>query len=203
SGRGGAGGGGCAVVVPAGRAPARRRAPGAAGAGGDRRSAALLGGRRRGPGTDPLRRGAHPRRGGPAGRRVAGRCRPRRPPGAGGPPSAGDAVAAAGRTASDETTRRYATAGRADRLALLEAVRSSEPARGRDLLASTWARDPAADRAALVGLLAVSLSDDDEPFLEAALDDRSANVRQIAAELLARLPNSRRSARMAARLRPP
>src|SRR5439155_4186677 len=38
----------------------------------------------------------------------------------------GDAVDSAGRAASDEATRRYATAGRADRLPLLEAVRSSD-----------------------------------------------------------------------------
>ena len=113
-----------------------------------------------------------------------------------------DAAGPAADGAAGQVRRRFSTAGRADRAALLEAVRRRDPGRGRDLLASTWRRDPAADRAALLGLLAVGLSDDDEPFLEAALDDRSSNVRAIAAELLARLPHSRRSARMADRLRP-
>ena len=100
------------------------------------------------------------------------------------------------------TERQFATAGRAERPVLLEAVRRADPARGRDLLASTWKSDPAAERAALLAVLAVGLSDDDEPFLEAALDDRAGGVRQVAVGLLGRLPSSRRAARMADRLRP-
>jgi hypothetical protein len=115
----------------------------------------------------------------------------------------GWAWAAAGPVDGGEATaRRFATAGRAERSALLEAVRGADPARGRDLLASTWKSDPAAERADLLAVLAVGLSDDDEPFLEAALDDRAGGVRQVAVDLLGRLPSSRRSARMAARLRP-
>jgi hypothetical protein len=95
---------------------------------------------------------------------------------------------------------RYATAAKAERPALLEALRSADPTRGLALLQSTWKSDPAAERAALLAVLAVGLSDDDEPFLEAALDDRSAGVRQVAVDLLGRLPASRRAARMAARL---
>jgi hypothetical protein len=98
--------------------------------------------------------------------------------------------------------RHFATAARADRPVLLEAVRRADPARGRDLLASTWRGDPAAERAALLAVLAVGLSDDDEPFLEAALDDRAVGVRQVAVDLLGRLPSSRRGARMTHRLRP-
>ncbi len=115
----------------------------------------------------------------------------------------GWAWAAAGPVDTGEgAALRFATGGRAERSALLEAVRRADPSRGRDLLASTWKGDPAAERAALLAVLAVGLSDDDEPFLEAALDDRAGGVRQVAADLLGRLPSSRRSARMAARLRP-
>jgi hypothetical protein len=67
-------------------------------------------------------------------------------------------------------------------------------------LSSTWKTDPAAERAALLAVMAVGLSDDDESCLEAVLDDRSAGVRQAAVDLLARLPASRRAARMAERL---
>lgn len=95
---------------------------------------------------------------------------------------------------------RFATATKAERPALLEAVRSADPARGLEMLRSTWKSDPAAERAALLTVLAVRLSDDDEPFLEDALDDRSAGVRQVAVDLLGRLPASRRAARMAQRL---
>ena len=95
---------------------------------------------------------------------------------------------------------RFATAAKAERLALLEAVRSADPARGLDMLRSTWKSDPLAERALLLAVLAVGLSDNDEPFLEAALDDRSAGVRQVAVDLLGRLPASSRAARMAERL---
>jgi hypothetical protein len=96
--------------------------------------------------------------------------------------------------------QRFATAAKTERPAILEAVRRADATRGRDLLSSTWKSDPAAERAALLVVLAVGLSDDDEPFLEAALDDRSAGVRQAAVDLLARLPASRRASRMAERL---
>ena len=96
--------------------------------------------------------------------------------------------------------RRFATAPKADRPAILAAVRRVDATRGRDLLRSTWKSDPAAERATLLGVIAVGLSDDDEPFLEEALDDRSAAVRQVAVDLLGRLPASRRAARMAERL---
>ena len=43
---------------------------------------------------------------------------------------------------------------------------------------------------------------DDEPFLESALDDRSREVRQQAADLLTRLPDSRLALRMAERAGP-
>jgi hypothetical protein len=110
---------------------------------------------------------------------------------------------AAGEPSDDleATARHFATAAKVERQALLEAVRASDPARGRDLLASTWKNDPAAERAALLAVLSVGLADDDEPFLEAALDDRSGAVRHGAVDLLGRLPASRRAARMAARLR--
>ncbi|HKY77867.1 MAG TPA: DUF5691 domain-containing protein, partial [Acidimicrobiia bacterium] len=101
----------------------------------------------------------------------------------------------------DAVPPRFATAAKTERPALLEAVRRADPARGLELLRSTWKSDPAAERAALLAVLAVGLSDDDEPFLEEVLDDRSAVVRQVAVDLLGRLPASRRAARMADRLR--
>jgi hypothetical protein len=66
-------------------------------------------------------------------------------------------------------------------------------------LIDTWAHEKADDRAVFVGVLEVGLSPADEPFLERALDDRSAKVRSGAAQLLARLPSSTFVARMKAR----
>jgi hypothetical protein len=111
--------------------------------------------------------------------------------------------AAHGATGDEEPVeRRFATRGRTDRLALLRHLRGTDPGRARQLLAATWFREPAPERAALLGELLVGLSDDDEPFLEAALDDRAAAVREAAVGLLGRLPSSRWAARMAERLRP-
>jgi hypothetical protein len=87
-----------------------------------------------------------------------------------------------------------------ERRAELAAMRERDPARGREWLESTWASDPPDAREALLGALQIGLSADDEPFLEAALDDKRKGVRQAAAECLARLPNSAHAQRNLARL---
>ncbi|MGA5868606.1 DUF5691 domain-containing protein [Streptomyces cinereoruber] len=87
----------------------------------------------------------------------------------------------------------------AERVALLAAVRNDDPAAGLALLASTWATERAEDRLMFLDSLRAGLSDADEEFLEAALGDRSRNVRATAAELLSALPASALAGRMAAR----
>ncbi|HHX40560.1 MAG TPA: hypothetical protein GX715_11400 [Armatimonadetes bacterium] len=96
----------------------------------------------------------------------------------------------------------WETAPRVARLALLKRLRATDPARARELLQSTWEQDPPNERAAFIAHLDVGLSMEDEPFLEAALDDKRKEVRTQAAELLAKLPQSRLSARMLERVRP-
>ncbi|MGA5894062.1 DUF5691 domain-containing protein [Streptomyces venetus] len=87
----------------------------------------------------------------------------------------------------------------AERVALLSALRSREPAAARELLATTWATERAEDRLMFLDSLRTGLCPDDEPFLEQALADRSRNVRATAAELLSALPCSALAARMALR----
>jgi hypothetical protein len=87
-----------------------------------------------------------------------------------------------------------------ERRAELAAMRERDAARGREWLRSTWATDPPEAREAFLGALQIGLSADDEPFLEAALDDKRKGVRQAAAECLARLPNSAHAKRNLARL---
>ncbi|MEU9224686.1 DUF5691 domain-containing protein [Streptomyces massasporeus] len=87
----------------------------------------------------------------------------------------------------------------AERVALLSALRSREPAAARDLLATTWPTERAEDRLMFLDSLRAGLGPDDEPFLEQALADRSRNVRATAAELLSALPGSALAARMAVR----
>ena len=96
----------------------------------------------------------------------------------------------------------WQTASREWRLDELKRCRVSDPARARELVASTWDQETPADRAAFLETFAVGLSMDDEPFLESALDDRRAEVRRAAAELLSRLAESRLCRRMIARVEP-
>ncbi|MEW9529835.1 DUF5691 domain-containing protein [Microbispora sp. NPDC049125] len=86
-----------------------------------------------------------------------------------------------------------------DRRAYLSRLRGEDPAGARELLERGWGAETPEDRAAFVAILADGLSMDDEPFLEAALDDRRREARQAAADLLTRLPGSRLSRRMAGR----
>jgi hypothetical protein len=85
---------------------------------------------------------------------------------------------------------------------LLRRARRVDPALGLELVRSTWDADAPKDRAAFLAGLREGLSDADEPFLEAALDDRRKEVRQAAVDLLRRLPTSRLARRMAECARP-
>lgn len=115
--------------------------------------------------------------------------------GGGGPVAAGAADDAAVR-------RRLWEEGLfAERVALLTALRRSDPAVALDLLTSAWRTERAEDRLMFVDALRTGLSAADEPFLEQALSDRSRNVRATAAELLSALPGSALAGRMAARAR--
>lgn len=76
------------------------------------------------------------------------------------------------------------------RRALLRHMRRSDPGRARELMSLTWKEDKAQERSAFLVELQTGLSMDDEPVLEAALDDRSQDVRGQAAGLLAQLPES-------------
>jgi hypothetical protein len=96
----------------------------------------------------------------------------------------------------------WQTGTRADRLVVLRQLRRDDPDRGRALVESTWAEDPPEDRAAFLEAFTNGLGAADEPFLEAALDDRRREVRRTAADLLARLPESRLSVRVKARVGP-
>jgi hypothetical protein len=91
---------------------------------------------------------------------------------------------------------------REERKLLLQQLRSEQPAFARELLAEGWADERADDRAAYLELLSHQLGPADEALLEAALDDRSKQVRAQAAELLARLPSAQLVQRMTARLGP-
>lgn len=77
-----------------------------------------------------------------------------------------------------------------DRVSALRRVREQDPALGREWLSEAWRQEKAETRAAMLEAFEVSLSPEDETFLESVLGDRSVKVRAVAADLLARLPGS-------------
>lgn len=93
----------------------------------------------------------------------------------------------------------WETDSRDQRLATLRRLRNLDRAAAQQLVEGTWISESAADRTAMLEQFAADLHADDEPWLEACLDDRSKQVRAVAAELLSRLPDSALSRRMAVR----
>lgn len=97
----------------------------------------------------------------------------------------------------EDSAERMFQEGRLEqRQAALRTQRRSTPDTARRWLEDAWAKEKADVRAALLESLAVGLGSSDEPFLEAALDDRAATVRVVASRLLARMSGSALSKRM-------
>ncbi|MFT3876362.1 MAG: DUF5691 domain-containing protein [Propioniciclava sp.] len=84
----------------------------------------------------------------------------------------------------------------------LRRVRYLDAEAGRALLAQHWRGFSAKERAVILDALRTGLGPADEPFLEAALDDRSKGVRAAAVQLLRQLPGSGLNHRMAQRMAP-
>lgn len=79
-------------------------------------------------------------------------------------------------------------------------LRETDPGKARGCLQEQFAELDARERASLLAQMNIGLNPSDEEFLEALLADRSKEVRQLAASLLARLPTSGYGVRMAERL---
>ncbi|UJW28258.1 DUF5691 domain-containing protein [Saccharothrix sp. AJ9571] len=90
----------------------------------------------------------------------------------------------------------------AQRRSWLAVALVADPDGARAAFTASWDSEPAEVRATVLELLGEHLRAEDEPFLEAALGDRAASVRQQASALLARVPGSALGRRMAERLRP-
>jgi hypothetical protein len=81
----------------------------------------------------------------------------------------------------------------------LASLLARDPGAARALITGSWDAASGADRVMFLSVLADALGPADEPLLEAALDDRTEDVRRWAAYLLARLPGSALGQRMAER----
>lgn len=96
----------------------------------------------------------------------------------------------------------WETGNREARAAYLRARRRTDPDAARTLLEASWAKEPYEERAAFLETLQAQISASDEPFVEAALDDKRKEVREMAQGILRYLPDSRLSQRMQERARP-
>ncbi|MCZ7648093.1 MAG: DUF5691 domain-containing protein [Planctomycetota bacterium] len=95
----------------------------------------------------------------------------------------------------------WQTAGKFHRLSLLVLLREKAPDLARQALQSTWREDSTEDRADFLEQFDTGLSIRDEPFLEECLDDRRKEIRQLAEDMLLRIPESRLRSRAIARAR--
>lgn len=88
------------------------------------------------------------------------------------------------------------------RKTFLQHLRRRDPAAARTLLESALSQADARERLTLLEQMGIGLDASDEDFLEQRLADRSKEVRNLTASLLARLPDSRYVTRMIGRLAP-
>src|SRR5579883_2597130 len=84
------------------------------------------------------------------------------------------------------------------RVQVLQQLRAIDPARARQWLQDVWKKEKADERLRLLGAFWTNRSLDDEPFLEMALNDRSSQVRELAADILTRMPTTALSQRLQA-----
>ncbi|MFF0147533.1 hypothetical protein ATK36_6133 [Amycolatopsis sulphurea] len=103
-------------------------------------------------------------------------------------------------SAEDDTAGAWQFGTSAQRQAWFARALRTDPEQARQALHGTWSTEPAELRAAFLTLLGEHLAASDEPFLETALGDRAAGVRDIALRLSGRFPRSAVGERMAARL---
>lgn len=88
----------------------------------------------------------------------------------------------------------------AERLAFIAQLRAQNPAEARTLIKDALTDLDARDRSSFISILRSGLSASDETFIEEQLRDRSKEVRLLAADLLAHLPDSAFVKRMQERL---
>ena len=102
--------------------------------------------------------------------------------------------------ADDHDPRQWDEGTLQQRVAFLAAGRARDAGAARERLAAALPELPAKERAELARGLATGLGPDDEPLLEQLRTDRGQEVRQVALELLLRLPDAAHPRRAVARV---
>jgi hypothetical protein len=102
-----------------------------------------------------------------------------------------DAGASAAKAVDGITLETWHEFPKPERVAFVRAMRRADPAGARALVQETFASDTADMRASLVETFSTGLSSDDSAFLETALGDRAAKVREAASLLLASVRGSK------------
>lgn len=90
----------------------------------------------------------------------------------------------------ESTLELWETGTKEARFAILSDMRTTQPDRARDMLASVWKQENVKTRGYLLRALGTNLSLADEPFLETVLEDRGSDVATAASEYLTFLPQS-------------
>ncbi len=103
---------------------------------------------------------------------------------------------------SEITDKAWQTGSKEVRRLLLQRLREQDAHIAREQLQKAWKKESGDERASLLAALEINLGMNDEPFLEAALDDKRKQVRDVAAKLLSLLPKSRLCQRMIERVHP-
>jgi len=90
----------------------------------------------------------------------------------------------------------WETASLEERLFIFHQLRINQPQEALALLTKDWAELESKNKGAFLSKMQTGLSNSDESFLEDCLYETRKEIRQLAANLLARLPNSALSQRM-------
>jgi hypothetical protein len=95
------------------------------------------------------------------------------------------------------TPENWTTFPKGHRVAFVRDLRRKQPAEARKLVEDVFKSEPAAVRGDLLAALDVGLSSDDLPWLESLSTDRAESVRTIAARLVAGVPGTLFTTRLA------
>ena len=85
---------------------------------------------------------------------------------------------------------RWQTGTLTQRKELLAGVRKTDPVKGRELLQQTWQQETAATKAELLEPFEINAGEEDLPWLEEVLKEKSTKVKEAAINMLKAIPSS-------------